>query len=65
MIKDNETCRPCKKPIYEYEQEMQKAYDTFRNSMGSYQLDTEFSLVKGYFEGYLAGMRKAIRHEDD
>lgn len=70
MIEKNEKypetspCQPCKKPWIEYLLEMEKAYNTLRHSMGSYAFDHNFAYVKGYMEGYIAGMNK-MKHELD
>jgi len=56
--------QPCKKNWVEYQQEMSKAQHTLENSMGSYQFETEFAQVKGYMQGYLAGMSKMATELD-
>jgi len=55
---DTECESACKKPWYEYRLEMEHAQNTLRHSMGSYAFDNDFAHVKGYMEGYIAGMSK-------
>lgn len=47
-----------KKRWTEYLHDMENAYNTLRNSMGSFTFDHDFAHVKGYMEGYMAGMKK-------
>ena len=54
----------CRTPWFEYERKMQDAYNTLRHALGSYAFDTEYRQVKGYMEGYLAGMRKMSQELD-
>lgn len=57
-------CQPRKKPWVEYMFDMEKAYNTLRHSMGSFAFDHEFAHVKGYMEGYIAGMKKMQQELD-
>ena len=54
----------CKTPWYEYRRRMDEAYFTLQNAMGTYAFDNDYAKVKGYMEGYIAGMSK-MEHELD
>ena len=55
----------CKTPLHEFAMKVEQAENTLQNTMGSFQWDHDFALVKGFLMGYRAALARAINHYEE